>query len=46
MAVMTGATYETAYPFVLVRPDGHVPWRGNDLPLDASWLVDKVRGAG
>jgi flavin-dependent monooxygenase StaC len=34
------------YPFVLVRPDGHVAWRGNDLPSDASWLVDKVRGAG
>jgi 2-polyprenyl-6-methoxyphenol hydroxylase-like FAD-dependent oxidoreductase len=34
------------YPFVLVRPDGHVAWRGNDLPLDASWLVNKVRGAG
>lgn len=31
---------------VLVRPDGHVAWRGNDLPLDANWLVDKVRGAG
>jgi 2-polyprenyl-6-methoxyphenol hydroxylase-like FAD-dependent oxidoreductase len=38
------ALYE--YPFVLVRPDGHVAWRGNDLPSDASALVDKVRGAG
>jgi len=34
------------YPYVLVRPDGHVAWRGNDLPSDASWLVDTVRGAG
>jgi flavin-dependent monooxygenase StaC len=34
------------YPFILVRPDGHVAWRGNDLPLKVSWLVDKVRGAG
>ncbi|MGH3752208.1 MAG: FAD-dependent monooxygenase [Pseudonocardiaceae bacterium] len=42
--VRTAALYE--YPFVLVRPDGHVAWRGNDLPSDASWLVDKVRGAG
>ncbi|MGH3888082.1 MAG: FAD-dependent monooxygenase [Pseudonocardiaceae bacterium] len=40
----TAALYE--YPFVLVRPDGHVAWRGNDLPSDASWLADKVRGAG
>jgi flavin-dependent monooxygenase StaC len=40
----TAALYE--YPFVLVRPDGHVAWRGNDLPSDASWLVNKVRGAG
>jgi 2-polyprenyl-6-methoxyphenol hydroxylase-like FAD-dependent oxidoreductase len=40
----TAELYE--YPFVLVRPDGHVAWRGNGLPSDASWLVDKVRGAG
>jgi hypothetical protein len=33
------------YPFVLVRPDGHVAWRGNELPSDASQLVDTVRGA-
>jgi flavin-dependent monooxygenase StaC len=33
-------------PFVLVRPDGHVAWRGDALPSDAGWLVDKVRGAG
>lgn len=32
--------------FVLVRPDGHVAWRGDDLPADPGWLVDKVRGAG
>jgi flavin-dependent monooxygenase StaC len=40
----TAELYE--YPFVLVRPDGHVAWRGDDLPSDAIWLVDKVRGAG
>ncbi|MGH3671649.1 MAG: FAD-dependent monooxygenase, partial [Pseudonocardiaceae bacterium] len=40
----TAKLYE--YPFVLIRPDGHVAWRGNDLPSDASWLADKVRGAG
>ncbi|MGH3873267.1 MAG: FAD-dependent monooxygenase [Pseudonocardiaceae bacterium] len=40
----TAELYESS--FVLVRPDGHVAWRGNDLPSDASWLVDTVRGAG
>jgi 2-polyprenyl-6-methoxyphenol hydroxylase-like FAD-dependent oxidoreductase len=30
---------------VLVRPDGHVAWRSNDLPADALALVDRVRGA-
>jgi hypothetical protein len=30
---------------VLVRPDGHVAWRGDSLP-DCAALVDTVRGAG
>jgi 2-polyprenyl-6-methoxyphenol hydroxylase-like FAD-dependent oxidoreductase len=30
---------------VLVRPDGHVAWRSNDLPADALAIVDRVRGA-
>ncbi|MGW0706385.1 FAD-dependent monooxygenase [Streptomyces sp. NPDC002643] len=30
--------------FVLVRPDGHVAWRGDDLPRDPTALVDTVRG--
>jgi len=30
---------------VLVRPDGHVAWRGDSLPADASALLDRVRGA-
>lgn len=34
-----------ARPFVLVRPDGHVAWRGNELPTDPAALVDRVRGA-
>ncbi len=34
--------YERA--FVLVRPDGHVAWRGDTLPSDAGALIDKVRG--
>lgn len=30
--------------FVLVRPDGHVAWRGDHIPDDAANLVDRVRG--
>ena len=30
---------------VLVRPDGHVAWRGNECPADAGALIDQVRGA-
>jgi hypothetical protein len=35
--------YERA--FVLVRPDGHVAWRGDRLPDDAATIIDQVRGA-
>jgi 2-polyprenyl-6-methoxyphenol hydroxylase-like FAD-dependent oxidoreductase len=30
---------------VLVRPDGHVAWRGDEPPLDAVRVIDIVRGA-
>jgi 2-polyprenyl-6-methoxyphenol hydroxylase-like FAD-dependent oxidoreductase len=30
---------------VLVRPDGHVAWRGDHAPADAAALIDTVRGA-
>jgi hypothetical protein len=30
---------------VLVRPDGHVAWRGDELPEDTGALLDRVRGA-
>ncbi len=30
---------------VLVRPDGHVAWRGDVLPAAAGALLDRVRGA-
>jgi 2-polyprenyl-6-methoxyphenol hydroxylase-like FAD-dependent oxidoreductase len=33
-------------PLVLVRPDGHVAWRGDDLPTDVEVLIDRVRGTG
>ena len=32
-------------PLALVRPDGHVAWRGAECPADARALVDRVRGA-
>ena len=34
--------YEMA--LVLVRPDGHVAWRGNALPSDSSALLRTVAG--
>lgn len=37
------AIYEK--PLVLVRPDGHVAWRGDALPDDTLALIDRVRGA-
>ena len=37
------AIYER--PLVLVRPDGHVAWRGHECPADAAAVVDCVRGA-
>jgi 2-polyprenyl-6-methoxyphenol hydroxylase-like FAD-dependent oxidoreductase len=29
---------------VLVRPDGHVAWRGDTTPTNAALLIEKVRG--
>jgi 2-polyprenyl-6-methoxyphenol hydroxylase-like FAD-dependent oxidoreductase len=36
-------TYERN--FVLVRPDGHVAWRGDAIPAHAVEIIEKVRGA-
>ena len=30
---------------VLVRPDGHVAWRGDRTPSDALAMIDRLRGA-
>lgn len=30
---------------VLVRPDGHVAWRGDEAPADARAMIDQIRGA-
>ena len=30
---------------VLVRPDGHVAWRGDNLPKNSKKVIDTVRGA-
>jgi hypothetical protein len=30
---------------ILCRPDQHVAWRGNELPVNVAELVDLVRGA-
>ena len=37
------ALYE--YKLVLVRPDGHVGWRGNNAPDNPMSIVDTLRGA-
>jgi 2-polyprenyl-6-methoxyphenol hydroxylase-like FAD-dependent oxidoreductase len=37
------ALYERS--LVLVRPDGHVAWRGDACPADPLALIDRVRGA-
>ncbi|MGE5217664.1 MAG: FAD-dependent monooxygenase [Chloroflexota bacterium] len=31
--------------FVLVRPDGHVAWRGDTMPDNPSEIIERVRGA-
>ncbi|GAA1933093.1 FAD-dependent monooxygenase [Kitasatospora viridis] len=40
------ALHTEVYPsrYVLVRPDGHVAWRGDRLPADPGALADTVRG--
>jgi 2-polyprenyl-6-methoxyphenol hydroxylase-like FAD-dependent oxidoreductase len=33
-------------PLVLVRPDGHVAWRGDAAPANAAEIMEHVRGGG
>lgn len=40
---VAASLYETK--LVLIRPDGHVAWRGNALPADCAALIERVRGA-
>ena len=32
-------------PLVIVRPDGHVAWRGDLVPSDSRAVIDTIRGA-
>ena len=41
-----GAARLYARKLVLVRPDGHVAWRGDQEPADPGAVVDHIRGAG
>ena len=36
-------TYER--PVVLVRPDGHVAWRGDTISANTAEIIEQVRGA-
>jgi hypothetical protein len=46
MRALPGATHDRLYErsWVLVRPDGHVAWRGEHLPGEAAALADTVLG--
>jgi Aromatic-ring hydroxylase, C-terminal len=43
---LSGAALHQAYQrrFILVRPDGHVAWRGDELGKNASALMERARG--
>jgi 2-polyprenyl-6-methoxyphenol hydroxylase-like FAD-dependent oxidoreductase len=48
VAIEDAATLEAydGYPLVLVRPDGHVAWRGAGHPADVAAVLDTARGSG
>lgn len=43
---LAGAAVEAVYdyPLVLVRPDGHIAWRGTELPKRPVELFNQIRG--
>jgi 2-polyprenyl-6-methoxyphenol hydroxylase-like FAD-dependent oxidoreductase len=43
-SVAAAALYQKA--LVMVRPDGHVAWRGDACPINALEAIDTIRGAG
>jgi 2-polyprenyl-6-methoxyphenol hydroxylase-like FAD-dependent oxidoreductase len=49
LSVITVAKPEAADLYkrrlVLVRPDGHVAWRSDEMPVNPTAIIDKVRGA-
>jgi len=49
LSVITVAKPEAAdlykHRLVLVRPDGHVAWRSDEMPVNPTTIIDKVRGA-
>jgi FAD-dependent monooxygenase len=47
LAALPDATIAERYgcALALVRPDGHIAWRGDTAPADPGALIDCVRGA-
>jgi 2-polyprenyl-6-methoxyphenol hydroxylase-like FAD-dependent oxidoreductase len=47
IATVAGSRVRELYgaPLALVRPDGHVAWRGATVPADPMAVIDTVRGA-
>jgi hypothetical protein len=41
----TGVRERYEADLALVAPDGHVVWRGNELPADCGALIGRIRGA-
>jgi len=39
------AGYDFPEALLMVRPDSHIAWRGNDVPREIRRLLDRLRGA-
>jgi hypothetical protein len=48
LTLLDVSTTEPVYAekLILSRPDQHIAWRGNTVPVDPLPLIDRVRGAG